>query len=237
MGHRGSAAAGAGAPALVLSALAAIAGAACAPPPEEQLCEAIAKRDVPGVRAALQRAPINLLKQQGGCTPVEAAFARTGPEDHALTEIGVELVKAGLPPEAAWDLKDGGRVMAVVAAATNGNATLVRALLAVGLRVEDRETIRALHAAAAADRLDVVKVMVEEGVDPAAELDGRPPAATAHAQQHDRVERFLLDEIATRAAAAEMAAKVADMDAKEAAENSAEKAATAPGPASPPERP
>jgi len=164
-----------------------------------------------GVRAALQSKSIDLLKNEQGCTPVEAVFAGAGPDDGVLTEIGVELVRGGLPPEAAWE-KGGQRVTAVEAAATNGNVQLVRALLAVGLRTEDRDTIRALHAAAGGGKLEVVKLMVGEGVDPAAEFNGRAPAAVAHEQHHDMVEKFLLDEIAARADAAAMAERLAALD-------------------------
>lgn len=217
----------AGVPALTSAALAtlgALAGAACAPP-QQQLCEAIARRDIAGVHAALERGGANLLKNQFGCTPVEAVFANTGPDDKVLTEIGVELVRAGLPAEAAWDLKDGGRLTAIQAAATNGNVELVKALLAVGLRVQDRDTVRALHAAAGAGRLAVVELMVREGVDPAAELAGQTPAAAAHAQGKDDVEQFLTDEIARRAAAAALAEKHAADEAKAAEQRAATEAA------------
>lgn len=201
---RGHAAAGlAGFPAL---GLAVVAAAACAPPQGRQLCEAIAKRDVAGVHAALERGPIDLLRPQEGCTPVAAVFGKAKPDDQALTEIGVELVRAGLPAQAAWEEgEERRRVLAVEAAAGNGNAELVRALLAVGLRVQDADAIRALHAAAAAGHLAVVKLLVQEGVDPAAELAGRAPAAAAREQQQDEVEKFLIDELAARAAAAEEA--------------------------------
>jgi ankyrin repeat protein len=198
----------AGVPAL---ALAAAVAAACGPPPQRQLCEAIAKRDLFGVREALQSKSIELLKNKEGCTPVEAAYAATTPDDATLTEIGVELVRGGLPPEAAWE-KGGQRVTAIEAAATNGNVELVRALLAVGLNVEDRDTIRAFHAAAGGGKLEVVRLMVGAGVDPAVEFNGRAPAMAAHEQNRDEVEKFLLDEIAARADAAEMAQRLAASD-------------------------
>jgi hypothetical protein len=207
---RGHAAAGAGVPDLALAVLAMAMAGACAPPPGRQLCEAIAKRDVPGVHAALERAPIDLLKAQEGCTPVEAVFGKARPDDAALTEIGVELVRAGLPAQAAWEEgTERRRVMAVEAAAGNGNAELVRALLAVGLRVHDAEAIRALHLAAGAGHLKVVQVLVREGVDPAAEFAGRTPAVVAHEQGRDEVEKFLVDELAARAEAADRAKRAA----------------------------
>ena len=222
---RGHAAAGAGVPGLVLSAVV-LATAACAPPQARQLCEAIAKRHVAGVHAALERGPIDLLKAQEGCRPVEAVFGKAGPDDAALTEIGVELVRAGLPAQAAWEEgAERTRVTAVEAAAGNGNAELVRALLAVGLRVQDPEVIRALHLAAGAGHLKVVERLVQEGVDPAAELAGRTPAAAAHDQERDEVEKFLVDELARRAEAAEAAKRAAAI---------AEAAAAAPGEAAPP---
>jgi hypothetical protein len=228
---RGHAARLAGVPALGLAALTA---GACAPPQGRQLCEAIAKRDPVTARAALERGYIDLLKPQEGCTPVEAVFGKAKPDDAKLTEIGIDLVKAGLPAQAAWEEGAERRhVTAVEAAAGNGNVELVRALLAVGLRVQDGDAIRALHVAAGAGHLPVVKLLVEEGVDPVAEFAGRTPAVAAHDQGRDEVEKYLVEEIATRAAAAEAAAK-AEADAK-AATDRAPAAKVAAEPPAPPQ--
>lgn len=209
--------------------LAALAAAACAPPQGRQLCEAIAKRDVAGVHAALERGPIDLLRPQEGCTPVAAVFGKAKPDDATLTEIGVELVRTGLPAQAAWEEgPERQRVVAVVAAAGNGNIELVRALLAVGLRVTDADAIRALHVAAAAGHLEVVKLLVQEGVDPAAELAGRTAAAAAQEQGQDEVEKFLVDELAARAEAAEKAKQTAAAEQAAAAAAAAREAATPP---------
>jgi hypothetical protein len=212
----------------VLSAVVLAATSACAPPQARQLCEAIAKRSVAGVHAALERGPIDLLKAQEGCTPVEAVFGKARPDDAALTEIGVELVRAGLPAQAAWEEgEERRRVTAVEAAAGNGNAELVRAMLAVGVGVQNPEAIRALHLAAGAGHLKVVELLVQEGADPAVELAGRTPADAAHDQGRDEVERFLVDLLEERARVAEAAKRAAAI---------AEAAATAPGDAAPPPR-
>lgn len=186
------------------------------------------------MHAALERGPIDLLKPHEGCTPVEAVFGKAKPDDAALTEIGIELIRAGLPAQAAWEEGAEHRhVNAVEAAAANGNAELVRALLAVGLRVQDPEAIRALHIAAGAGHLKVVQLLVREGVDPVAELAGKTPAVTARDQGRDEVEKFLEEELAARAAAAEVAAKAAEFDAKAAADKAAPPKTAAEPPAPP----
>ena len=231
---RGHAAAGAGVRGLVLPTLVLATTVACAPPQGRQLCEAIAKRNVQGVHAALERGFIDLQKPQEGCTPVEAVFAKAKPDDGKLTEIGVELILGGLPAHASWDEgPERRRVTAVETAARNGNAKLVRALLAVGLRVQDPDSIHALHLAAGAGHLDVVKMLVAEGVDPAAELAGRTPAAAAQEQGREEVEIFLLDELAAREAVAEAAKRAGDAAAAAQAADPAAASGDAPAPPQP----
>jgi hypothetical protein len=62
---------------------------------------------------------------------VQSVVLVAKPDDRVLTDIGVELVKAGLPANASW-LPPGGTepVWAVEAAARTGNLGLVRALVA-----------------------------------------------------------------------------------------------------------
>ena len=213
---RGHAAAGAGVPGLVLPALVLATAAACGPPPGQQLCEAIAKKDLPTVHAVLEANQLDLLKNQQGCSPVQAAFARTSPDDPKLTEIGLELLRAGLPPQAAWD-GEGGRVPAVVAAASNGNVELVRGLLAVGLRIEDPDAVRALHAAATAGHVKVVRLLVQEGIDPEVELAGRTALAAAQAEDREEVIKFYEELAARKAEEAARAAIVAEVAARAAA--------------------
>ncbi len=129
-------------------------------------------------------------------------FTVAKPGDTALTTIGVELVKAGLPADASWNpLKQSVSVSAIEAAARNGNVELVRALLAVGLDVTSLESERALVQAGGAGHLPVVRLLVEEGVDLEATSGGETALDRALASGRDDVVLFLEQTAAARAAA------------------------------------
>jgi hypothetical protein len=210
----------------------------CGQSPGRRLCDAIAKRDVAAVHRVLDGLDIDLQKEQETCLPVAAVFANAKAADTALTEIGVELVKAGLPATASWQPHDGtGRITAVEAAAANGNAGLVRALAAVGLDFASPEATRAFVKAAHAGHLPVVRLMVQEGVplEPLMppEEDADTLATQALARGHQDVAAFLQETMQARAiarAAAEAAAeaRAADEAAARARAEEAEKAADPP---------
>ena len=106
----------------------------CAAPRGRQLCDAIARRDVATVQRLLTGPAINPIKPHGTCVPAAAVFGVAKADDAALTDIGIELVKAGLPADASWVAPGQPEpVWAIEAAASNGNVELVRALAAVGL--------------------------------------------------------------------------------------------------------
>jgi len=183
----------------------------CAPPRGQQLCDAIARRDVATVQQLLAGPAINATRSQGTCLPAAAVFGVATPGDKALTAIGVELVAGGLPADASWIAP--GRpepVWAIEAAAGNGNTELVRALLAVGLDVRSPESTRALVLAAGAGHLPVVTLLVEEGADLEATSGGETALERARAAGRDNVTQFLEDTIAAREAAAAKAAKAAE---------------------------
>ena len=178
---------------------------ACGPPPGRRLCDAIAKRDVAAVRRVLDGREIDLQKPQETCLPVASVFGRAKAADVALTEIGIELVKAGLPATASWPSSDGAeRVTAVEAAAANGNRELIRALAAVNLDFASPEASRALVKAASAGHLPVVRFLVQEGVpiEPLMEPEdgGDTLAAVALANGHEEVAAFLDETMAARVA-------------------------------------
>jgi hypothetical protein len=196
-------------PRFVFVALAtALLASSCGPRPGQRLCEAIARRDVAAVRQVFAEHDLDPLKPQRGCLPAEAVFAAAGPKDVALTEIGIELIKAGLPAEASWFPSGGGsRVTAIELAAGKGNVDLVRALLAVGLDVKTREVERALIRAAEGGHLGVVTVLVQEGVALDATDAGLRADERAEQNGHEEVARFLAESAAARAAAAAAAAE------------------------------
>jgi len=108
----------------LLCGLAVLAGG-CARPRGQQLCEAIAKRDVKTVEQLLDGPAINMTIPQGSCVPAAAVFGVAAPDDKVLTSIGVALVAAGLPADAYWIAPGRAEpVRAVEAAASNGNAEL-----------------------------------------------------------------------------------------------------------------
>ena|SRR6188768_658332 len=188
----------------LLCGLAVLAGG-CARPRGQQLCEAIAKRDVKTVGQLLDGPAINMTIPQGSCVPAAAVFGVAAPDDKVLTSIGVALVAAGLPADAYWIAPGRAEpVRAVEAAASNGNAELVRALLAVGLDVTSPEATRALVQAAGAGHLAVVQLLVGEGADLEATSGGETALDRARAKGQERVVQFLE---ATAAARPKPAAK------------------------------
>jgi hypothetical protein len=164
----------------------------CAAPRGQQLCDAIAKRDLKAVENVLDGPAIDMAIPQGSCVPAAAVFGVAPLEDKVLTSIGVALLAAGLPADASWIAP--GRpepVRAIEAAAANGNAELVRALLAVGLDVTSPETTRALVQAAGAGHLRVVQLLVQEGADLDATSGGETALDRARAKDQEAVVQFL----------------------------------------------
>jgi hypothetical protein len=206
----------------VACALAAGLAAGCADTPGKQLCDAIAKRDVAAVRRVLAT-EIDMQRDVGGCVPVAAVFGEATPKDDALTQIGVELVKAGLPATASWEAPGASaRVTAVEAAARNGNLQLLRALAAVGLDFSSPAATKGLTVAALAGHLPVVTFFVEEGVplEPlmSPDLVDETLAASALANGHEAVSRYLEETIAAREAIAAARAAAAAAAAADAAD-------------------
>jgi hypothetical protein len=175
----------------------------CDAPRGQQLCDAIARRDVSTVQRLLSGPPINPLKAHGACVPAAAVFGAAKANDSAMVAIGIELLKAGLPADASWVSPGHPEpVWAIEAAAANGNAELVRALVAVGLDVKGPEVTRALVLAAGAGHLRVVKLLVQEGADLEATFGGETPLYRALANEQDEVVQFLEETAAVQALAA-----------------------------------
>jgi hypothetical protein len=179
----------------------------CAPPRGVQLCEAIAKRDVATVQRVLDGPELNTTIPYGTCVPADV-FRIARPEDAALTTIGIELVKAGLPADASW-IPPGhsAPITAIDAAVSSGNLELVRALLAVGLDLTSLEAARALVQAAGAGHLSVVTLLLDEGVSPEATSGGETALQRARASGHEAVVAFLERKAEERAAAERAAAE------------------------------
>jgi hypothetical protein len=173
----------------------------CAPPRGVQLCDAIAKRDVATVQRVLDGPELNATIPYGTCVPADV-FRTARPDDDALTTIGLELVKAGLPADASW-IPPGhsAPITAIDAAAGNGNAELVRALLAVGLDLTTLEAARALVQAAGAGHLSVVTLLVDEGISLEATSGGETALQRARASGREAVVAFLERKAEERAAA------------------------------------
>jgi hypothetical protein len=162
-----------------------------------QLCQAIASRDLSAVQQVLARNEIDATINQGPCVPAAVVFTAARPGDRVLTDIGLELVKAGMPADANWPAA-GAWQTAVEAAAVNGNVELVRALLAVGLNVQSHDAGRALIRAAEAGHLSVTRLLIDEGVDPEVTENNVAPLSRAVANGHDEVVAFLEETIAAR---------------------------------------
>jgi hypothetical protein len=173
----------------------------CAPSRGRQLCDAIARRDVAAAQRALAGPELSVMRDHGPCVPADVFIAATG-GDPALTAIGVEMVKAGLPADASWIPHGQSRpVTAIETAARNGNVELVRALLAVGLDLTSLESARALVQAAGAGHLTVVTALVEAGIDLDVTAGGETALDRARASGRDEVVAFLERQVAARAAA------------------------------------
>jgi hypothetical protein len=172
----------------------------CVAPRGQQLCDAIAKRDVASVQQLLAGPAIDMQSVQGTCVPAAAVFGVATPQDKVLTSIGIELVSAGLPADASWiGPEQPEPVWAIEAAAGNGNVELVRALVAVGLDVTSLETTRAFVQAADAGHLPVVRLLVQEGADLEATSGGETALDRARASGHDDVVQFLEEAAAAQA--------------------------------------
>jgi hypothetical protein len=185
--------------------------AGCAPPRGRQLCDAIARRDLAAVQQVLAGPQLDPTISHGRCVPADV-FSEARPGERVLTDIAIELLKAGMPPDASWIPPGRSEtVTAIEAAARNGNETLVRALLAVGLDTTSVESTRALVYAAGAGHLVVVRPLVEEGADLDATAGGETALDRARANERADVVQFLETRIAARdaAAAAEAAAAAA----------------------------
>jgi hypothetical protein len=149
---------------------------------------------------------LNLTITHGTCVPAAAVFGAAKADDRKLTDIGIELLKAGLAPDASW-IAPGhpDPVWAIEAATANGNVELVRALLAVGLDVTSRESTRALVQAAGAGQLSIVQLLVQDGADLEATAGGETALDRATANGRGDVVRFLSQTIAARARSAAQA--------------------------------
>lgn len=175
----------------------------CAAPRGQQLCDAIAKRDVATVQRLLAGPPINPMTPHGTCVPAAAVFGAAKADDTKLNAIGIELVKAGLPADASWIAPGQPEpVWAIEAATSNGNVELVRALAAVGLDTKSPEVTRALVQAAGAGHLPIVKLLVQEGADLEATSRGETPLDRALANGRDEVVEFLESTAAAQGRAA-----------------------------------
>ena len=197
----------------VVTLACALAAGCSGPSAGRRLCDAILKADVPEAQQALADRSLDISKPEGvPCRPVESVFARARPEDTNLTQIGLEMVKAGLPGNAAFTIDK--HVWAVEAAARNGNTELVRALMSVGLDTSGDEAEAALRAAAEAGKFEVVKFLVEAGVAPEGDGSTQAPVMLATSNGHTDVAKYLSDTIEGRAAAKAAAAAA---EAKESA--------------------
>jgi hypothetical protein len=187
---------------MLMVACVALLGSGCARPRGQQLCDAIARRDVVAVREVLSGPQLDATRAYGACVPADV-FRSAKTSEPALTAIGIELLNAGLPPDASWTPP--GRTetaRAIEVAAANGNDELVRALLAVGLSVTSVETTRAFVQAAGAGHLRVVTLLVQEGADLDATSGGETALDRARANDRAEVVKFLEETLAAREAAA-----------------------------------
>ena len=115
----------------------------CAAPRGQQLCDAIARRDVGGRATAAGRPGDQRDEVARHLRARGRRLRRRQAGDKVLTGIGVELVSAGLPADASWIAPGRAEpVWAIEAAAGNGNVELVRALLAVGLDMKSPEATK-----------------------------------------------------------------------------------------------
>jgi ankyrin repeat protein len=162
----------------------------CATADDLAFCDAVERNDPAAAQALLAAGRVNVLGRNfsGKCQPVMQVFHAATPTSPAFTAMAIGLLKQEGVANTYWTRPvsnnisgDGGASERPLQVAINhGNAPLVRALLAAGADVNAAGARNAVLTAVGADQLEIIRILVEGGVDPTFPLtfaiDNRHPA-------------------------------------------------------------
>lgn len=187
-----------------------LAGAAgCTQPGAAALCDAISARDVARAEAVLSAGPVDWLRQQWSCQPAKDAIDLAGGGAAEGTQILRAMLRAGLDPNATFNVSGGGTprfggggrtatgtgststTHSLVEWATNRGADdVVTALREAGLDMRSERTAQAVVAAAGAGDLELLTQLVEAGA-PVNVSSGITALGSAVAERHHAVIAYL----------------------------------------------
>lgn len=148
----------------------------CATADDLAFCDAVERNDPVAAQALLAAGRVKVLARNfsGKCQPVMQVFHAATPKSPPFTAMAIGLLKQEGVANTYWTRPvsnnrsgDGGaseRPLQV--AINNGNAPLVRALVAAGADVHAAGARNAVLTAVGGDQLEIIRILVDAGVDP-----------------------------------------------------------------------
>ncbi|MEO8074907.1 MAG: ankyrin repeat domain-containing protein [Acidobacteriota bacterium] len=146
---------------------------------EQAFCDAVSRGDATAARSLLASDGFNVRARdlQGDCQPIMVAFRQATPRKPEFTALALEILKRPGTSDATWTTPHyGGRSgqsstgSPLIAAAANGNAPLVKAIIEAGVDIRDTQGRAALTDAVYQRSLEIVQIMVEAGANPTSAL-------------------------------------------------------------------
>jgi ankyrin repeat protein len=146
----------------------------CVGKSEQAFCDAVKRGDAAAARTLFASDGFDVFARnaRGDCLPLKVVFDAAKPQKAELTAIALEMLKIPGTSNASWTTPNtsrgaqSGTGTPLRSAADNGNAPLVKAIIAAGVDIDDTQGRSALTAAVYVPSLEIVRMMVEAGADP-----------------------------------------------------------------------